>query len=110
MSKCVASKCIWTILFVMTACVVGYMVVNGMAAEVMLSREGMSCDITGNVHKNSAKIELLTEKMDNLKDVKRDLEDIRSKLNGNTDQIDSLRENMLQAKQNDAAEMTALVD
>jgi hypothetical protein len=112
------STCIWTILFVITACVLGYMVVHGRALDgvhtltlpLPHTREGMSSALSGDVYKNSAKIELLTEKVNDLKDVKKDLEDIRSKLSGNSEQIASLSEHMLAAKKGEVSETAALLE
>lgn len=109
----IITTCIWTILFVITACVLGYMIVQGEASGIStlsFTREGMSSDISGEVYKNSAKIELLTEKLNDLKDVKKDLEEIRTKMSGNSEQIASLSEHMMQSKQSEVSGTTSLLE
>ena len=129
MPKCTISTCVWVILFVITVCVVGYMIVNGttrgcgscggardVARDVAhdvthnVTLEGMSPNISGDVYKNSAKIELLTEKMDDIKGVKGDLEEIRSKLKGNSKQISLLTEHMMDTKKESAAGITSILE
>lgn len=87
---------------------VAYGTTQGCSAKIV-SREGMSSEISGDVYKNSAKIELLTEKVDDLKGVKKDLEDIRSKLNRNSEQITTLTEQMIQTQKSNTEDTVALL-
>ena len=76
--------CVWVVLFVVTACVVGYMVVNGTALGCV------SCAPSKLREGNENMSESVYATQLELDDAKTDLEDIRTILNGHATRIDKL--------------------
>jgi hypothetical protein len=75
--------------------------------------EGMDSDTKENtidILKNTAGIDVLTQKVDDLKDdVKKDLAEIREKLNVNSDRLTTLEQQMIEGKKSNAGSITDLV-
>lgn len=96
----------WCIIILFVV-MLGYSMVHGMG-----NIEGMDGDTRENtldILKNTANIDLLTGKVDDLKDVKKDLVEIREKLNGNSDRIASLTQQVIESKQVDGGAANAIV-
>ena len=99
-------------LVVIFVLVLGYSMAHGTGAMMLSgSIEGMDGDTRENtldILKNTANIDLLTGKVDDLKDVKKDLAEINEKLNGNSDRIAALTQQMIESKTSGTESITDL--
>ena len=100
-------------LIVIFVLVLGYSMVRGTGSAMMPPGpvEGMDGDTRENtldILKNTANIDSLTGKVDDLKDVKKDLSEINEKLNGNSDRIAALTQQMIESKTSGTESITDL--